>query len=232
MPDNQDATLCDEVRAELQWHPSLDATKITPTVRNGDVTLSGYVHSILERAAAEAITKSLPGVTAVENRLSVRLTIGAARTNSGLADLIQRILEGVGLECCSVSVVDGLVTLNGKVEWHHQKRAAEEILTGIVGIRNLRNRLRITPKLFTTFLRPELEAALQRRGFANRIRLQVDLGHVTVYGFVQSCTEREEVLRIAWSGRGVRSVNDQLIVRAHLAPLLQDSNSHPLEAGK
>jgi osmotically-inducible protein OsmY len=232
MPEHLDAALCEDIRSELQWDPSLDATKITPAVRNGDVTLSGYVHSIRERMAAETITKSLPGVIAVENRLVIRLTIGAARTNSGLAGLIQSILEGIGLESCSVSVRDGIVALNGEVEWQHQKRAAEEALTGIIGIRDFDNRLRITPKSPATYLQSELKAALHRRGLANSVQLQINLGQVTLYGVVQSCAEREEVTRIAWSGRGVRSVNDRLIVRPHMdRPFLQKSNRQTLEAG-
>lgn len=43
-----------------------------------------------------------------------------------------------------VSVLDGVVTLNGTVSDRDQKRRAEDILETIVGVREVQNNLRVT----------------------------------------------------------------------------------------
>jgi osmotically-inducible protein OsmY len=62
-----------DVRDELQWDPDLDATDIAVSVKDGVVTLAGYVKSYTDKYEAEAAAKRVVGVTAVANDLEVRL---------------------------------------------------------------------------------------------------------------------------------------------------------------
>jgi len=47
-----------DVKDELKWNPDLDASDIAVSVKNGVVTLAGFVKSYADRYEAEAATKS------------------------------------------------------------------------------------------------------------------------------------------------------------------------------
>jgi osmotically-inducible protein OsmY len=60
-----------KLTAALERHANLEAGRITVTVTNGTVLLSGKVESPAERDAAERAAWSAPGVVEVENRLVI-----------------------------------------------------------------------------------------------------------------------------------------------------------------
>jgi hypothetical protein len=62
-----------DVKDELQWRPDLDATDIAVSVKNGVVTLTGFVHSYVDKYEAEAATKRVAGVVGMANDIEVRL---------------------------------------------------------------------------------------------------------------------------------------------------------------
>jgi hypothetical protein len=62
-----------DVKDELQWDPDLDATNIAVSVKDGVVTLAGYVKSYTDKYEAEAAAKRVASVRAVANDLEVRL---------------------------------------------------------------------------------------------------------------------------------------------------------------
>ncbi len=62
-----------DVKDELQWRPDLDATDIAVSVKNGVVTLTGFVHSYVDKYEAEAAAKCVAGVVGVANDIEVRL---------------------------------------------------------------------------------------------------------------------------------------------------------------
>jgi osmotically-inducible protein OsmY len=58
-----------DVREELKWDPDLNADDIAVSVKNGVVTLAGFVPSYSDRLEAEAAAKRVAGVLAVANDL-------------------------------------------------------------------------------------------------------------------------------------------------------------------
>ena len=62
-----------DVKDELGWRPDLEATDIAVAVKNGVVTLTGFVQSYVDKYEAEAATKSVAGVVGVANDIEVRL---------------------------------------------------------------------------------------------------------------------------------------------------------------
>jgi osmotically-inducible protein OsmY len=54
-----------DVREELKWDPDLDASDIAVSVKDGVVTLAGYVKSCTDRLEAERAAKRVAGVRAV-----------------------------------------------------------------------------------------------------------------------------------------------------------------------
>ena len=62
-----------DVKDELQWDPDLDATDIAVSVKQGVVTLAGFVKSWSDKYEAEAAAKRVSGVKGIANDLEVRL---------------------------------------------------------------------------------------------------------------------------------------------------------------
>ena len=60
-----------QIRAALERHAEIEASKVTVTVTGGKVTLTGKVDAWTEREAIERAAWSAPGVTEVEDRLEL-----------------------------------------------------------------------------------------------------------------------------------------------------------------
>ena len=78
-----DAQVQSNVISELKWEPSVDATKIGVSVRDGIVTLDGYMDSFVEKLAAERVASRVAGVKAVAQELKVRLPQSYERNDAG-----------------------------------------------------------------------------------------------------------------------------------------------------
>src|SRR3984893_1053044 len=61
------------VKEELRWNPDLNSSDIAMSVKNGVVTLAGFVRSYVEKYQAEKAAKRVAGVIAVANDIEVRL---------------------------------------------------------------------------------------------------------------------------------------------------------------
>jgi BON domain len=67
-----DASIREDVCEALAYHPSLDASDIEVTVKDGEVTLEGTVTDRGSKRLAESTTERCRGVSDVHNRLVVR----------------------------------------------------------------------------------------------------------------------------------------------------------------
>src|SRR5690349_623338 len=68
-----------DLEAELRWDPDIDPTDIAIAVKNGVVTLTGFVRSYIQRYQAEWIAKRVLGVAGVANDIEVRLPSSSKR---------------------------------------------------------------------------------------------------------------------------------------------------------
>ena len=82
-----------DVLAELKWDPRLNPNEIGVVVRDGIVTLTGWVDSYAKRWAADEAAHRVRGVKAVANDIEVRLPIAAERTDADIAAAVVRALE-------------------------------------------------------------------------------------------------------------------------------------------
>src|SRR3989440_781476 len=126
-----DEELQKEVLAELKWDAQIQPNEIGVIVKDGVVTLTGWVDSYIKKWTAEDAAHRVRGVKAVANNIEVRLPSSSERTDADIAAAAARALEWdafVPTDKVHVTVSNGWVTLKGEVEWQYQKEDAERVV--------------------------------------------------------------------------------------------------------
>ena len=72
-PVRTDAAIRESVLSELKWDPKISSPDIAVAVKDGVVTLSGFVPSYWEKDAAEKAVKRVYGVRGLANDIEVKL---------------------------------------------------------------------------------------------------------------------------------------------------------------
>jgi len=210
-----DQQLQQAVIDELTWDPSVHASEIGVIVKDGVVTLDGEVSSFAEKWSAERAAQRVTGVQALAVGLDVKLSALGKRSDSDIARSAQTALHWCSScpsEAIQLMVEDGWITLTGTAEWHYQKQAATDALRDLIGVTGVSDQISISPKVLSTVVKADIEAALKRRSTsdAQEIHVEVQGADVTLSGTVHSWAERELARHSAWGTKGVRQVVDNM----------------------
>jgi osmotically-inducible protein OsmY len=206
-----------DVKEEFGWHPDLDATDIAVSVKNGVVTLTGFVKSYTDKYEAEAAAKRVAGVVAVANDIEVRLPSTDERPDPEIARDAAAAIKSqlpISFEHIKVIVKNGWVTLEGQVEWQYQRQTAESAVRRIKGVKGVSNLIQLKPRVQPSEIQRKIQEAFRRNAEidANRITVEAHGGEVVLKGTVRSWIEREEAERAAWAAPGVTKVEDRIVV--------------------
>jgi osmotically-inducible protein OsmY len=212
-----DAELQQDVMNELKWEPTLKAAEIGVAVKDGIVTLSGYVDSYVKKLVAERAAARVFGVRAVAEEIQVRLPGSLKRSDEDIAGMVANVLEWnvlVPHDRVKVQVQDGLVTLSGEVDWGYQKFAAEEAVRNLMGIVWFNNQITVKPTVKPQDIKDKILSAFQRNALldSRRIKIETRGGKVILSGSVRSWGERAEAQWVAWAAPGVFEVENDILI--------------------
>jgi osmotically-inducible protein OsmY len=206
-----------DVLAELKWDARVQPNEIGVAVKDGVVTLTGWVDSYTKKVAAEDATHRVRGVKAVANEIELRLPTSAERTDADIAAAAVRALEWdatVPIDKLDVTVSKGWITLKGDVEWQYQKLDAEQVVRRLSGVKGVTNLITVKPRLIPSELKEKIERALVRSAEtdAQRITVEVRGSKVILKGTVKSWAEKDEAERAAWLAPGVTWVDNRITI--------------------
>jgi osmotically-inducible protein OsmY len=206
-----------DVLAELQWDARVRPTEIGVAVKDGIVTLTGWVDSYMKKLAAEEAAHRVHGVKAVVNDLEVYLPGSSERTDDDLAAAVLHALRwdaNIPSDKVEVTVSHGWVTLKGEVDYAFQKQEAEQAIRHLAGITGVSNFIKVKSQVLPTDLKANIEKALIRNAEtdAQHITVEIEGSKVILRGTVRSYAERKAAEEAAWSAPGVTAVENKITI--------------------
>lgn len=213
-----DTQLQHDVMAALKWEPTLCATDIGVSVKEGVITLTGAVDCYAKKSEAEDATKKVAGVKAVVEKIEVKFpSHWAKKDDNDIASEIVNALKvnwEIPANKVRAKVEKGWVTLEGEVEWDFQRVAAKKVVRNLLGVTGISNQIVISSQSDNTIEKSEIEHALSRNWSIGDHAIGVSVsGHkATLTGIVNSWYQKDEAGRVAWNAPGVWKVENDLVV--------------------
>ena len=204
------------VEAELKFDPLVDDADIHVVNASGDVALNGTVSSYPQYLEAAAAAQRVGGVKNVHNHLEVVLPDADFRDDAMLTTaannaLAQNVTVPDGVEAAAQ---DGNLTLTGTVGYGKERAAAEQAVSGLIGLRNVRNDIEISYDAESPVdVDLHVQEALQRSALVpddSDVKVETKGGIITLTGHVRTWAEHDAVVDAAGMALGVIDVHDDL----------------------
>lgn len=136
--------------------------------KDGAVTLSGAVADETHKPMAQGVAGALPGVTSVENRITVKSEQPAKSSDTWISMKVKAALlyrRNVSATRTKVYVKDGIVTLKGVAANQAQKDLTAVYAKNIAGVKGVQNEIVASKGLETTVeMQGEEDDGAQVRG--------------------------------------------------------------------
>jgi osmotically-inducible protein OsmY len=213
-----------DIVAELEWEPSLRNDDIAVGVRDGIVTLGGFVDSFADKSMAERVAGRVKGVRAIANELDVKLPLGSKRADTDIARAVLDALKwniSIPQEKVHVKVENGWVTLEGEVPRYHQRDATERTVRYLTGVRGVSNLITLQAQATPRDVRKRIKDALHRgvELDAEHITVDVEGNKAVLTGSVRSFAEMKDAERAARNAPGITDVANRLSIVGAYAPV-------------
>src|SRR6266516_2853486 len=198
--------LREAVEAELGYDPLVVAADITVKNMNGQVALNGTVPSYPQYLEAAAAAQRVAGVTDVHNHLEVVLPEGDYRDDVMLTTAANNALA------LNITVPDGV---EGTVSYGTERAAAEQAVSRLVGVRNVRDDVEIAYDADPVDVDLHVQEALDRYALVpddSDVEVDTSGNVVKLTGHVRTWAEHDAVVGAAWMANGILEVRDDLAI--------------------
>lgn len=217
MKEKDDATLQQDVMDEIEWRTMLRPAEIGVSVKDGVVTLSGFVDSYSKKRSAELAAEKVAGVKAIVEEIEVKLPGSSIRDDEDIAKAAYHAINWntvIPDEMVKIVVNDGWVKLEGEVNWSYQKAAAEHAVEDLTGVYGVVNNIKVQQRVTVQDINRRIQSALARHASldAKNIHVDVEGGKVILKGKVRSYVEKKDAEDAVWIAPGVTAIDDQLQV--------------------
>lgn len=212
-----DKELTNQIVAALKREPSLDAAQIGVMVEDGVAVLTGYVRNYSEEWIAARTVGRVQGVRGVVDKLTIRLPEVSHRPDPEIERAAVDALHWndlVPADKIQVTVKEGVVTLQGEVDWHYQRDAALKAIRHLTGVQRINNQLTLAPSVVPRDIEADIKQAFIRHAQldAEQIYVERQGSKVILRGVVRSLAERKDAEEVAWATPGVADVESYLVV--------------------
>lgn len=230
----EDAELCGRVIQAIVRSGQVKSDDLHVMVENGVVTLYGTVATPYERHKAELLTRWVPGVRHVDNRLTVVLSHYV--TDAERQSLVEMVLARHPLlgprvvgdhvkSKAGARINHGVVTLLGQVDSLAEAYAARETVEQVAGVREIVSALKIGPTGPAGEVGPPpddiallsaVNAAILAAGVTiYRNQSYVHNGVVHLRGLVQDRRAMRRALAAAQRVPGLHGIRNELTIQAN-----------------
>lgn len=218
----QDNGLQSSVQKQLRGS---EFKNVQVSVQGNDVTLTGTVNDYQEKLQAEQKAHKVHGVAAVNDQIEVGgPNIPDAELQKKLINKVTYGLEGyvpVAFQTIMIQVHNGVAYVGGHAAGPIAANDALSIIESTPGVKGVVNQMKVDP---LSTMDMQLRMAVFRSVYsspfltqyvmdpAKPIRIQVENGHVTLYGTVDTQAEKNVAGIKANSVPGVFSVKNEIVV--------------------
>ncbi len=204
-----------DVMDELNWEPFINSSQIGVAVKNGVVTLSGQVDTYSEKILAEKAARKVAGVKAIAEDIQVGISPNYRKTDAEIAEAVVNALRWhtmVPDERIKVTVDNGIVALEGQVDWDYQRARAKKAIENLTGVKSVTNWITVKPRVTEDDIEQKINDAFKRSATIDsaNITAEVSGNKVTLVGKVRSYAEKEDAENAAWFAPGVGKVDSKL----------------------
>jgi len=170
-----DSEIKKDVEDELRWDPDIDAAYVGVVVRNGVVTLTGYVRSYMQKTQAERDAMGVMGTAGLANDIEVRLPYINNPPDPEIArDAVEKLRDELpySSQFIKVTVKDGRLTLEGALEWNYQRDRADEAVRSVRGVIDITDNLTLKPRVTVRDAKRQMRDVLKRSANSTRSALR------------------------------------------------------------
>ena len=198
--------------------------------KDGVVTLSGSVGDASHKPMAQDVAAALPGVTGVDNQITVKGEQPAENSDTWLSMKVKSALlfhRNVSATATEVTLKDGNVTLQGVAASEAQKELTTEYAKDVDGVKSVKNEMTVatTPpqsdetmgkKIDDASITAEVKGSLLSHHSTSVLNTKVSTteGVVTVGGTAKNDAEKALVTKLVTDINGVKSVVNNMVIEA------------------
>jgi osmotically-inducible protein OsmY len=217
---NKDDDIKKDILDNFYWDNRVNPSKVSVSVKNNEVTLTGEVSFFSARRILEDLAWDVPDVINVKNQIIVTYPESVKHTDADIKSKIEYVLQlnpSIDSPKIYTSVKDSVVTVKGTVGSFWAKNYVETLVGDIRGVTSVINQLVIVPtkQFLDEDIARRLTKNFEKSLFvdAKEIHVEVEKGKVVLSGSVSTWFYKWRAEKIAEYTQGVIDVKNYLMLK-------------------